>query len=96
MSIYINKGSLANNKSYLVVKGKRVYTGEEFKATEKDIKILEKTFNIEPKIKSKTAKSKQFDPKDSVSAKEVESPQNAKQTFSEINFKTTNSNEGVK
>jgi hypothetical protein len=47
---YINNGSKNPNSkvNYLAIKGKRVYTGEEFEASEKEAEALSERFNIEP------------------------------------------------
>jgi protein tyrosine/serine phosphatase len=58
MAIYINKGSKSGNKNYLVIKGSRVYTGEEFEADEKDIKVLKINFDVQPKNKKKSGANK--------------------------------------
>lgn len=45
---YINNGPKEGSKpNYIAIKGKRVYTGEEFEATPEDIKVFEGRFNIE-------------------------------------------------
>lgn len=44
---YINNGPKQGSKAhYLAVKGKRVYTGEEFEATEEEVVALQSRFNI--------------------------------------------------
>jgi hypothetical protein len=96
MKTYVNNGSKKGDKAYLVVKGKRVYTGEEFKATDKDIGKLEKDFNVKPKNQTKAAKSKQPDP---VKDKSYESEKKTSLVESykgSEDTKTTNSEEGVK
>jgi hypothetical protein len=46
---YINRGPKDGSKpNYIAVKGKRVYTGEEFEATPEDIKVFEGRVIIEP------------------------------------------------
>lgn len=56
---YINNGPKDGNKpNYIAIKGQRVYTGEEFEATPKDIKVFEGRFNIEPAEKKKSKPNK--------------------------------------
>ena len=46
---YINNGPKSPKKSnYLAIRGKRVYTGEEFEASQAEADVLEEKFNIEP------------------------------------------------
>lgn len=46
---YINNGPKNGNKpNYIAIKGKRVYTGEEFEASPEDVTRLEDRFDIKP------------------------------------------------
>ena len=90
MKTYTNNGSKDGNKSYLVVNGKRVYTGQEFKADASDVAVLSENFNINTKG-SKPAEKKAEE------IKAVESVQPKPESFSgSKTLKNTNSDEGVK
>jgi hypothetical protein len=93
METYINNGSKDGKKSYLVVGGKRVYTGQEFEAEKNDVGILSQNFDVTLKA-SKPAKKKA-----ETETKAVESvqPKSEKKTNSDFNtLKITNSDKGVK
>jgi hypothetical protein len=90
MKTYINNGSKKGGRAYLVVKGKRVYTGEEFEATDKDITSLSKDFNVKPKHdKPKAVETPQPDP---IKTKSLE----LEKTLYGSETKNTNSVKGVK
>lgn len=106
MSKYVNNGSKDGSKGYLVVGGKRVYTGQEFEASDKDIKVLEQGYNIAPKDAPKPKTVEKPKPKTSSRASETKqskTPEKSKFDYKkssyrsgDFNYKTTKPDKGVK
>ena len=96
MKTYTNNGSKKGNKPYLVVGGKRVYTGQDFEAKDTDIEKLKKNFNVKPKDSKKAVEKKQ--PADKPAKTETKAEDVVEDTNSDdFGFlKTTNSDKGVK
>jgi len=93
MKTYINKGSKNGKKDYLVVKGSRVYTGQKFEATEKDVEKLRVLFNIvspNESLKKESVKKTQINPI------EASSDEKKEDTSLGFEFKSNNSVKGVK
>jgi len=53
---YTNNGPKSGTKAYLVVGGKRIYTGQSFEASDSDVEKLEVSYNIGGTVKKAVAK----------------------------------------